>query len=89
MRGYNQKEDRLSGQINDDQKRIGEYENRTIVLSKEVERLNDILTKMNSENGDMKRKTNEMEFMKSTIVTLEEKFSSAVHENEGLRQGVN
>ena len=29
-----------------------------------------------------------MDYLKSTILTLEEKFNSAVQENEGLRRGV-
>ena len=50
------------------------------MLSQEIERLNEILGRMNNENQDLKRKTNEMEYMKSTIVTLEEKMGLAVQE---------
>lgn len=44
---------------------------------------------MNNENTEFKRKTGEIDYLKTTIVTLEEKFSRAAQENDELRRGVN
>ena len=59
-----------------------------MILNQEIERLNQILEKINQENTTYKKKVAETDYLKSTIVTLEEKFSRSVQENDELRKGV-
>lgn len=61
--------------MNEANRKFADYENKIIVLSKEIERLNEILERFSRENSDFKKKLAESEQLRQAIITLEEKFS--------------
>lgn len=60
-------------ELSDANRKIGEYENKVIILSKEIERLNDILVK----------------YSKQMIPELEEKNRKLNFENEDFKRKLN
>ena len=65
-------------------KKVGEYENKVVILSQEIERLNGVLEKKNIELGNLNKKLSEIDTMNKTIGSLQEKITKLVTENTGL-----
>ena len=63
---------------------MGEYENRVVILSQEIERLNGVIEKKNIELGNLNKKLSEIDSMNKTIGTLQEKITRLVTENTSL-----
>ena len=63
---------------------MGEYENRVVILSQEIERLNGVIEKKNIELGNLNKKLSEIDSMNKTIGTLQEKITRLVTENTNL-----
>jgi len=64
--------------------KMPEYENKVTVLSQEIERLNGVLERKNSDLGNLQRKLSEIEGMNKTIGTLQEKITKLVGENTSM-----
>ena len=63
---------------------MAEYENRVVVLSQEIERLNGVIEKKNVDLGNLNKKLAEIDSMNKTIGTLQEKITKLVTENTSL-----
>ena len=83
-------------ELSEENRRIGEYENKMAILSKEIERLNELLVKysrevvpsleeqagsLSFENEDLKRKLNELVEMNRGNQELLNQFKMATQEN--------
>jgi chromosome segregation ATPase len=69
-------------------KRVPEYEQRIVILSQEIERLNGVLEKKNVDLGNLNKKLAEIDGMNKTIGTLQEKITRLVSENSSVNEEV-
>lgn len=60
-----------------------------MILSREIERLNDLLEKFNLENQELKRKLLDADQLKIGITALEERLARSAQENDDLRKKLN
>jgi uncharacterized coiled-coil DUF342 family protein len=62
-------------------RKLGDYEAKVALLSQEVERLTEQLTKKTSETNNLKNRLTEIDSMNKTIGSLQEKITRLVSEN--------
>lgn len=62
-------------------RKLADYESKVALLSQEVERLTEQLTKKTSETNNLKNRLTEIDSMNKTIGSLQEKITRLVSEN--------